>query len=977
MRGACLAAAVIRRAAGQAPFVKTPARVVYWRTRSATGNGGSPRSYENERKDFSMNPLKELLKEGQSVWLDFIRRNLITSGDFNRLIDEGGVRGMTSNPTIFQKAIAGSADYDESLRRALQKNPHGDIKDLYETLAIEDIRMAADVLRPVYNDTRGADGYVSFEVSPRLAHDTAGTIAEAERLWKTVDRPNLMIKVPATKAGVPALETLIARGININATLMFSLKHYEAIAHAYIRGLKRCEHPERIASVASFFVSRVDTAADAALESIGTPEALELRGQTAVSNAKLTYKRFREIFGGLEFEELAARGARVQRPLWASTSTKNPEYRDVIYVEELIGADTVNTLPPATLAAFRDHGRVAPTLSQHVDEAEARIAALGKVGVDLEAITEKLQVDGVALFAESYEKLLEALKKKRCATLSNGLVHQHVSLGENEPRVHSRLRDWDQNDFAARLWKKDATLWSHDPVSGIPERLGWLSLPRDMHDEIAPIIHFAHEIRKEGFRHVVLLGMGGSSLTAEVFQATLGPRKGCPELIGLDSTHPDAVRSVENRIDPEHSLFLVSSKSGSTVETLAFANYFWEKARSLGKTPGQCFVAITDPGTPLEALARRRQFRRVFLAPRDVGGRFSALSVFGLVPAALIGIDIHRVLDGSWAMMDSSAARMSGEGNPALVLGATLGELAAAGRDKLTLTVSKGLSALPVWIEQLVAESTGKDGRGILPVVNEPLAPPDLYGPDRHFVEILLHGDGSGEEERLSALERAGHPVTRIQVDDRDLLGQEFFRWEVAVAAAGAVLGVNPFDQPDVQSAKDLARKTIAQKETTSATGAGDDANTIPIERGKELSVALDRWLGSASPGDFIALHAYLPPDCDTSEMLQAIRLALRERSRLATTLGYGPRFLHSTGQYHKGGPNKGLFLQIVDEPGDPLPVPESGYSFGELIRAQALGDAMALRERGRRVLSVNLGRRSANGLNELLQAVRSHPHGA
>ena len=359
-----------------------------------------------------MNPLKELHKEGQSVWLDFIRRNLITSGDLNRLIDEGGVRGMTSNPTIFQKAIAGSADYDESLRRALQKNPHGDVKNLYETLAIEDIRMAADVLRLVYNDTRGADGYVSFEVSPKLAYDTAGTIAEAERLWKTVDRPNLMIKVPATKAGVPALETLIARGININATLMFSLKHYEAIAHAYIRGLKRCEHPERIASVASFFVSRVDTAADAALEAIGTPEALKLRGQTAVANAKLTYKRFREIFRGLEFEELAARGARVQRPLWASTSTKNPEYRDVIYVEGLIGADTVNTLPPATLTAFLDHGRVAPTLSQRVDEAEARIAALGKVGVDLEAITEKLQVDGVALFAESYEELLEALKKK-------------------------------------------------------------------------------------------------------------------------------------------------------------------------------------------------------------------------------------------------------------------------------------------------------------------------------------------------------------------------------------------------------------------------------------------------------------------------------------------------------------------------------------------------------------------------------------
>lgn len=360
-----------------------------------------------------MNPLKDLYREGQSVWLDFIRRNLITSGDLNRLIDEDGVRGMTSNPTIFQNAIAGSADYDESLRRALQKNPHGDIKALYEILAVEDIQAAADVLRPIYDHSAGADGYVSLEVSPALAHDTAGTIAEAERLWKTVGRPNLMVKVPATEAGVPALEQLIARGVNVNATLMFSLKHYEAIAHAYVRGVKRCAEPERIASVASFFVSRVDSVVDALLEAVGTPEALALRGKAAVANAKLTYERFGEIFGGDEFGELARRGARPQRPLWASTSTKNPEYRDVMYVEQLIGADTVNTLPPATLNAFRDHGRVAPTLTEGVDEARELFAKLGTLGIDLDSVTDKLQVDGVALFAKSFDELLEALKKKK------------------------------------------------------------------------------------------------------------------------------------------------------------------------------------------------------------------------------------------------------------------------------------------------------------------------------------------------------------------------------------------------------------------------------------------------------------------------------------------------------------------------------------------------------------------------------------
>jgi transaldolase/glucose-6-phosphate isomerase len=917
-----------------------------------------------------MNPLKALNGYGQSVWLDFIRRNLITSGDLNRLIDEDGLRGMTSNPTIFEKAIAGSADYDESIRRALQRNPHGDIKALYEILAVEDIQMAADVLRPVYDETRGLDGYVSLEVSPALAHDTAATIAEAQRLWKTVGRPNVMVKVPATKEGAPALEALISRGVNVNATLMFSLDHYEAIAQAYIRGLKKCEHPETIASVASFFVSRVDTAVDALLESIGTPDALQLRGKAAVANAKLTYRRFREIFDSREFADLAARGARVQRPLWASTSTKNPDYRDVMYVEQLIGADTVNTLPPATMSAFRDHGRVAETLTKNVGEAEELIAALTELGISLDAVTDKLQVDGVASFAQSFEGLLESLKKKRSAALSARLVHQYLNLGEYESRVRSRLEKWDRDAYASRLWKRDVSLWPAVPGFDPARRLGWLSLPKDMHEAVGPINRFAREIRREGIHHVILLGMGGSSLSAEVFQATQGTRRGYPELIVLDSTHPDAIHAVERKIDLERTLFLVSSKSGGTVETLSFFRYFWEKYRALGETPGRRFVAITDPGTPLEELARRRGFRKVFGAPADVGGRFSALTVFGLVPAALIGVDIHLVLDGSWAMMDSSVARASGSENPAFVLGATLGELAAAGRDKVTIITSASLAALPAWIEQLIAESTGKSGRGILPVVDEPLGPPSAYGADRNFVQILLVGDAPIDQDALSELERAGHPVSRLQLDDPALIGQEFFRWEVAVASAGSIIGVQPFNEPDVQLAKEIASRVIADRGKGSE--AGKDVETIPVERADDLRAALHRWLGAAAAGDYIAVAAYLPFDDAINETLQAIRLALRDRTRLATTLGYGPRLLHSTGQLHKGGPNNGLFLQIVDEPADPIPVPESEYSFGELIRAQALGDAIALRERGRRVLRVDLGRRRAEGLSGLLDLVRT-----
>lgn len=927
-----------------------------------------------------MNPLKELYREGQSVWLDFIRRSLITSGDLNRLIEEDGVRGMTSNPTIFQNAITGSVDYDESIRRALQKNPHGDIKALYEVLAVEDIQMAADVLRPIYDETRGADGYVSLEVSPALAHDAAGTIAEAERLWKTVSRPNLMIKVPATRAGAPALEELIARGINVNATLMFSLKHYEAIARAYIRGLERCKEPERIASVASFFVSRVDSAVDALLTAIGSPEALVLRGKAAVANAKLTYQRFREIFDESVFGRLADRGARPQRPLWASTSTKNPEYRDVMYVEQLIGADTVNTLPPATINAFRDHGRVAPTLSEGVGEARDLFAALGTMGIDLDAVTDKLQVDGVGLFAKSFDELLEALKKKRSTTLSTRLDRQYLNLGENEERVRSRLDDWKRMGFAARLWNKDTSLWPAIPSPVMADRLGWLSLPRDMHDHVGPISRFAQEVRRDGFRHVVLLGMGGSSLAPEVFQATQGARRGYPELIVLDSTHPQAIRRVEEKIDIARALFIVSSKSGGTTETLSLAAYFWEKANALDSTPGRRFVAITDARSPLEALARRRGFRYVFEGRADVGGRFSALSVFGLVPAALVGVDIHRVLDGSWAMMDSSVAHASAPDNPALALGASLGELVAEGRDKLTISTSKRLAALPAWIEQLVAESTGKDGKGILPVVEEPFGSPAAYGADRHFVNIFLLGEEPAEDETLSELERAGHPVARIQVEDLNHIGQEFFRWEVAVAAAGSILGVHPFNEPDVQAAKEFARQAMEARGTAEgALGGGEvgaesgdrDVRAVPADHAGELADALGHWLDSASPGDYVAVQAYLPHDDSTHDALQSIRVALRDRTRLATTLGYGPRFLHSTGQIHKGGPNNGLFLQIVDDPVDDLPIPETEHSFGDLIRAQALGDAMALVRRGRRVVRVDVGRGSGDGLKKILDAVR------
>ncbi|MFQ5795439.1 MAG: bifunctional transaldolase/phosoglucose isomerase [Candidatus Bipolaricaulia bacterium] len=911
--------------------------------------------------------LKELHKHGQSIWLDYIRRSLITSGELQRLVEEDGLRGVTSNPTIFEKAIAGSTDYDDTLTALVDADPHTDTSALYETLAIEDIQMAADVLRSVYDETDGADGFVSLEVSPHLAHDTEGTIAEARRLWQAVDRPNLMIKAPATPEGIPAIETLIAEGINVNVTLIFSLAHYEAVAHAYIRGLERSTDPRRVASVASLFVSRIDTAADRALEEIGTPEALALRGKIAIANAKMTYQRFREIFYDKPVADSNQQGARVQRPLWASTGTKNPAYSDVLYVEELIGPDTVNTLPPSTLNAFRDHGRVQTTVQQGLEEAQAALARLAELDVDLDAITEKLQADGVDAFANSFDQLLGTLKEKRRAIQADRVDRQTLDLGTYHIRVEERLQVWQSEDFVRRLWSKDPALWFSEPVSEITDRLGWLDLPETMHEQLDDLRAFADEVKAEGMRHVVLLGMGGSSLAPEVFQRTFGNAPGYPELVVLDSTHPAAVRAVDQRIDPGHTLFLVSSKSGTTLETLSLFRYFWNRAGQVTDTPGRHFVAITDPGTPLEQLAHERGFRHVFQASPDVGGRYSALTAFGLVPAALIGMDVHQLLDQAWTLSEACAFCVPESDTPCLPLGAALGELARAGRDKVTFLASPSLEAFPTWLEQLIAESTGKDDTGILPVADEPLAVPEMYGSDRLFVHLALEQDDTPDlEEQLNALEVSGHPVARIHLTEKADLGQEILRWEVAVAAAGAVLGIHPFNQPDVQLAKDLARQAMGQDQGTEKQRDEPVVESIRVDQLEDLAQAISDWLSQARSGDYVAVQAYLAPTPETTATLQEIRLTLRDRLKLATTLGYGPRFLHSTGQLHKGGPNTGLFLQLVDEPTDDLPVPETDYTFGTLIRAQAQGDNQALKQRGRRVLRVNLGGDASAGLKRL-----------
>ena len=920
-------------------------------------------------------PIKELKHAGQSLWLDNIRRQLITSGELARLRDEG-LTGVTSNPTIFEKAVSGSTDYDEAMVRlvAARRKP----EEILWELMVEDIQAAADVFHEVHHKTKGADGYVSIEVSPTVANSTPRTIAFAEDLKRRTHRPNVMVKIPATKPGVPAIRDQISKGHNINVTLIFSVKRYAEVIEAYLSGLEALQRKggdlSKVASVASFFVSRVDTKVDKIISGMiekatdpARKRALErLYGKAAIANSKMAYQLYLKAFSGPRWAKLKKGGAMTQRPLWASTSTKDPRYPDTYYVEELIGPNTVDTIPPATLAAFREHGEVRRSIDENVELAARQLKELAEMGIDLDQVTHELEVEGVESFTKSFVTLKEAIAKSSKDIKAGKGPRQWHSLGTLQPAVDTQLARLNKENAARRLWAKDSTLWTADPArrEEIRDRLGWLNVAEKMLEHAPEFKELAAHGRS--FSDVVLLGMGGSSLCPDVMRNTFGAIKGHPTLHVLDTTDPATILGVRAKITLNKTLFIVASKSGETTETLSHFAYFWDQVTKNGKNvkAGRQFAAITDPGTSLEKLATEHGFRWVFPNPPDIGGRYSALSYFGLVPAALIGVNVGELLERAVEMAHACADSVEAENNPGVWLGAVLGQLALGGRNKLTLVASPKIATFGYWVEQLIAESTGKEGKGIVPVEGEPVGKPAVYGDDRLFVYIRMESDPANRA--VTALEKAGMPVVTLTMRDKLDLGGEFLRWEIATAIAGSILRIDAFDQPNVQESKDNTKKVLAEYK---AKGKLPKADSTAASKSR---AGLKALLANAKAGAYFAIMAYTTRTPASSSAIAAMRTAVRDSRKIATTAGYGPRFLHSTGQLHKGGPKTGLFLQIVQDDTKDVPIPGQPFSFSVLKQAQSLGDLQSLTSRRLPVLRVTLGRDPAAGWRALAAAVKS-----
>ncbi|HOW87681.1 MAG TPA: bifunctional transaldolase/phosoglucose isomerase [Candidatus Omnitrophota bacterium] len=944
-------------------------------------------------------PSIELYKAGQGPWLDTISRKLLRSGMLKAYIEESGLLGVTSNPSIFQQAISQGEGYERDIQKLLKRG--ASTLEVYDVLTVADIRETCDLFWPVFKKTRGEHGFVSLEVLPNLAFNEDATVEEAKRLFRLVDRPNVMIKVPATEPGVRAVRRLIGDGINVNVTLIFSQKNYRDVANAYLDGLetfaKKGGDLSKVHSVASVFVSRIDTDIDKQLDTkLATEDdaakrmlLTDLKGKAAIANSKMIYRSFKELFRSGRFQALKKKGAYVQKALWGSTSTKNPAYPDLLYVETLVGKDTVNTLPQATWEALLAHGQIRPdTIEENLQEAESAIADLKGLGIDIHAVCDRLQKDGVKSFVNSFESLMKTLEQKRESPMASP-VKVNVSLTSDlEKKVKDTIAQLSKKDVHARWLAKDPTLWSNDAAHQkvILNRLGWVDNCEKIMGKLYEIDQLQEKASKAKIRDIVLLGMGGSSLAAEVLSLILkkpsqkikGALKGIRFHL-LDTTDPASILKVEKAVRYPSTLFIVGSKSGSTIETRSQYQYFFDRVKKFYKgdenKAAERFVIVTDEGSPLADLGRSKTFGGLFLNPQDIGGRYSALSFFGLVPAALLGIDARQILADAKRFLDQMRAVTDISKNEGIALGILLGVLALKGKDKLTFWTSPSLASFADWAEQLIAESTGKEGKGITPVAGEPPLNLDRYGSDRVFVTLRLKGENEKLwAARIKPLKTKGFPVLDFVWDDGMNVGGEFLRWEVATSFASVVLKVNPFDEPNVTESKNITSRLLGDIKKKKAL---PKPGKILAARSSKLAPAekklLDGFFAKLPKNGFVSLLAYLDRSPASKKALQGLQKTIASALKVPVLSGFGPRYLHSIGQLYKGGPKQGIFIEFFVQDAKDVKIPGEVYGFSQLKRAQAMGDYEAISSKGLPVLGVELGANLPAGLNAFQRKIASY----
>ena len=903
-----------------------------------------------------MDPIQSVHSLGQSLWLDIIRRDSLDSGELADRVAAGELRGATSNLTILESAILSSDSYSVDLRRLAQAG--WTAEKIFNQLAVDDIRAAADAFLPLFEQTNGGDGFVSIDVNPEFADDTNRTIEEAKRLWDAVNRPNAMIKIPATLAGLPAIESSIRAGINVNATLIFSLGRYIEVMEAYMIGLEgRLEAGgslDYVTSVASFFVSPIDIALDEQLREVFQrceaegERASSLLGKVAIANSKLAYAQFVATFQGERFQKLATRGARVQRPLWASTSMKNPEYPDTYYVDNLIGPDTVNALSEASLKAFKDHGTPELTLPENISTARSQLQALDDLGISLDAAAEQLEVQGVSESAISYRSILGTIEEKA------GAFQKEIAA--LEPKMRETLAEVELDDVGKRLWQQDVTLWvERDREKARVRRwLGWLSEPARASTETAELTRFA-EALDPAITTFVLIGSGGGTITAEMLARILAPPNGI-DLHTISTANPDDIRTIKRKIAPEATFYLlVDSSSGDGIEEHLLST-FWEQAlRKLEEQTGDHFVVITKDGSKLHHWAVEKGIQKIIEADNQDDFWLSPFNWTSLLPAAQAGADIQSFVQGGVGMTRACGPLVDVAQNPGLFLSSVLAAAFRSGRDKVTLFADPPLEPILKWIEGLLAAGRGKEESGFIPIWDEPPGSGIVYGDDRLFVYLRSSG---ALDRRLAGWIRADIPVLVLETSTNpEAIGEMLVQWQIGAAIAQHLLSVNPTDLDARHRTRAELQHILHRLERKGALPQadplwqGDGVQLRAASRdlqftGSGLSEVVDFILSESQEAGGLGLRLYTPMSITLQGKVKRLRHTLRDQLGLFSLASPAGCDLCSD-----RGLKDMVYLILMVKPRKDEAIPGKNYTFGQLFEGQALSDLAAMKGYGSPVL--------------------------